>query len=129
MLLVRRGGKPVAYMSVRFKPSREEVVAAEALYARIDEQRRSGRQTFKLHAGYIRHVGWRDGIQRLHRMTLVQRVAASLAVLIGATLGIAFVVTRDRRYLRIAWRTAQVVVLMAVAFGLLYVFERVLLVL
>ena len=44
-------------------------------------------------------------------------------------LGIAFVVTRDRRYLRIAWRTVQVVVLLAVAFGLLYVFERVLLVL
>ena len=44
-------------------------------------------------------------------------------------LGVAFVVTRDRRYLRIAWRTVQVVVLVAVAFGLLYVFERVLLVL
>jgi hypothetical protein len=44
-------------------------------------------------------------------------------------LGIAFVVTRDRRYLRIAWRTLQVVVLLAVAFGLLYVFRRVLLVL
>ena len=44
-------------------------------------------------------------------------------------LGVAFVVTRDRRYLRIAWRTVQVVVLLAVAFGLLYVFERVLLVL
>ena len=44
-------------------------------------------------------------------------------------LGVAYVVTRDRRYLRIAWRTVQVVVLVAVAFGLLYVFERVLLVL
>ena len=44
-------------------------------------------------------------------------------------LGVAFVVTRDRRYLRIAWRTVQVVVLLAVAFGMLYVFERVLLVL
>jgi nucleoside permease NupC len=44
-------------------------------------------------------------------------------------LGIAFVVTRDRRYLRIAWRTVQVVVVLAVAFGLLYVFRRVLLVL
>lgn len=42
-------------------------------------------------------------------------------------LGIAFLVTRDRRYLRIAWRTAQGVVVLAVAFGLLYVFRRVLL--
>lgn len=44
-------------------------------------------------------------------------------------LGVAFVVTRDRRYLRVAWRAIQIVVLLAVAFGLLYVFERVLLML
>ena len=42
-------------------------------------------------------------------------------------LGVAYVVTRDRKYLRIAWRTFQIVVLLFVAFGLLYVFERVLL--
>ncbi len=89
---IMEDGKPVAYMSVRFKPSREEIAAAEALYARVDEQRRSGRQTFKLHAGYIRYLGWRDWPQRLHRMTLVQRVAAGIAGLVGATLGVAFVV-------------------------------------
>ena len=44
-------------------------------------------------------------------------------------LGVAFLVTRNRRYLRIAWLTVQIVVLLAVAFGLLYVFERVLLML
>jgi nucleoside permease NupC len=54
-------------------------------------------------------------------------VLAAGVFLLG--LGIAFVVTRDRRYLRIAWRTVQVVVVLAVAFGLLYVFRRVLLVL
>lgn len=59
----------------------------------------------------------------------ILRFVALAAGLFLLGLGIAFVVTRDRRYLRIAWRTAQVVVLLAVAFGLLYVFERVLLVL
>lgn len=54
-------------------------------------------------------------------------VLAAALFLLG--LGVAFLITRDRRYLRIAWRTIQVVVLLAVAFGLLYVFERVLLVL
>lgn len=54
-------------------------------------------------------------------------VLAAALFLLG--LGIAFLVTRDRRYLRIAWRTIQVVVVLAVAFGLLYVFRRVLLVL
>jgi hypothetical protein len=59
----------------------------------------------------------------------ILRVVVLAAGLFLLGLGIAFVVTRDRRYLRIAWRTLQVVVLLAVAFGLLYVFERVLLVL
>ena len=54
-------------------------------------------------------------------------VLAAALFLLG--LGVAFLVTRNRRYLRIAWLTVQVVVLLAVAFGLLYVFERVLLVL
>lgn len=42
-------------------------------------------------------------------------------------LGVAYLVTRNRRYLAIAWRTVQAVVVLLVAFGLLYVFERVLL--
>jgi hypothetical protein len=42
-------------------------------------------------------------------------------------LGVGYVLTKDRRYLRYAWRTLQIVLLLLVAFGLLYVFERVLL--
>jgi hypothetical protein len=44
-------------------------------------------------------------------------------------LGVAYLVTKNRRYLRIAWLTLQVAVLLAVALMLLYLFERVLLVL
>jgi len=44
-------------------------------------------------------------------------------------LGIAYLVTKNRRYLRIAWLTLQVAVLLAVALMLLYLFERVLLIL
>ena len=58
----------------------------------------------------------------------VLRFVLLAAALFLLGLGVAFLVTRNRRYLRIAWRTVQVVVLLAVAFGLLYVFERVLLV-
>jgi len=39
----------------------------------------------------------------------------------------AFLVTKNRRYLTIAWLAVQVIALLAVALGLLYVFERVLL--
>ena len=44
-------------------------------------------------------------------------------------LGVAYVVTKNKRYPRIAWLTVQVAVLLAVALMLLYLFERVLLVL
>jgi hypothetical protein len=44
-------------------------------------------------------------------------------------LGVAYVATRNRRYLRIAWLTLQIAVLLAVALMLLYLFERVLLML
>ncbi len=34
-----QNGKPVGYMSVRAKPTREQVQAAQALYAKLDVQR------------------------------------------------------------------------------------------
>jgi len=40
---------------------------------------------------------------------------------------LAWAFTRDKRYLRIAWRLVQAVLLLFVAAMLLYVFERVLL--
>jgi hypothetical protein len=58
---------------------------------------------------------------------LVVRIVVLFAALFLLGLGVAYVLTRDRKYLRIAWRTLQVVLLLLVAFGLLYVFERVLL--
>ena len=58
---------------------------------------------------------------------LVVRFVVAFAALFMLGLGVAFVLTRERKYLRIAWRTAQIVLMLLVAFGLLYVFERVLL--
>ena len=55
------------------------------------------------------------------------RLVLLLAGLFLLGLGVAFLVTRDRRYLRIAWLTVQGVLALLVAFGLIYVFERVLL--
>jgi hypothetical protein len=58
---------------------------------------------------------------------LVVRIVVLFAALFLLGLGVAFLLTRERKYLRIAWRTVQLVVLLLVAFGLFYVFERVLL--
>ena len=44
-----------------------------------------------------------------------------------AGLVVAFLVTKNRRYLTIAWLAVQVMLLLAIAFALLFVFERVLL--
>lgn len=58
---------------------------------------------------------------------LVVRFVVLFAALFLAGLGIAYLVTRERKYLRLAWRALQVAVVILVAAGLLYVFERVLL--
>ncbi len=57
----------------------------------------------------------------------VLRAVALLALLFLLALGGAYLATRDRKYLRIAGKTIQVVAVLAVAFALLYLFERVLL--
>lgn len=57
----------------------------------------------------------------------VLRLVAILGALLLGGLVVAFLATRNRRYLTIAWIAVQVMLLLAVAFGLLYVFERVLL--
>ena len=57
----------------------------------------------------------------------VLRAVVVLTALFLLGLGVAYLFTRNRRYLTIAWRTVQAVVVLLVAFGLLYVFERVLL--
>ena len=58
---------------------------------------------------------------------LILRVFLIFGGLLLLGLGVAFLVTRNRRYLKIAWLAIQVMLLLGVAFALLYVFQRVLL--
>lgn len=57
----------------------------------------------------------------------ILRFVVLIAALLLAGLVIAYMVTRDRRYLRIAGRAGLAVLVLGIAFALLYVFERVLL--
>ena len=57
----------------------------------------------------------------------VLRIVAIFGGLMLAGLVVAFLVTKNRRYLTIAWLAVQVILLLGIAFALLYVFERVLL--
>ncbi|MCB8746446.1 methyl-accepting chemotaxis protein [Rhodoferax sp. U2-2l] len=83
---VMENGKPHAYMSVRLKPTRAQIQAAEQAYALLDAQRASGKIRLQLHAGKLRRVGWRDWPARLHRITLRQRVAVGLLGVLLVTL-------------------------------------------
>ena len=58
---------------------------------------------------------------------LVLRILLPIIALLLVGLGVAWLVTRDRRYLRVAWRVVQATGVLLVAFGLFYVFSRVLL--
>lgn len=55
------------------------------------------------------------------------RVLLPLVFLTLAGLGIAWFVTKDRKYLLYAWRVVQGVLMLVVAYGLVYAFGRVLL--
>ena len=57
------------------------------------------------------------------------RFLGAFLVLWLVGLGVTYLATRNKRYLRIAWLTLQIAVLLAVALMLLYLFERVLLML
>ena len=57
----------------------------------------------------------------------VLRIVGIFVALLLFGLVAAFLITKNRRYLTIAWLAVQVIALLAVALGLLYVFERVLL--
>ncbi len=56
---------------------------------------------------------------------LVLRLAILIALAFLVALGGAYLATRNRKYLRWAGKTIQLMVLLAVAFGLFYLGERV----
>ncbi|MDD0811149.1 methyl-accepting chemotaxis protein [Curvibacter sp. RS43] len=85
---VMEQGKPVGYMSVRLRPTREQVAAAEALYAKLAVEKRRGERSFRLHAGGVRGVGWRDLPKRRFRLSLAQRVGLAAALAQGLAWGV-----------------------------------------
>ncbi|OYV00933.1 MAG: chemotaxis protein [Burkholderiales bacterium PBB5] len=73
-------GRVTGYMSVRTTPSRQEVAAAEALYARMREEAAHNRQTLSLHQGDLRRSGAMARISDLLRPSLASKLTtASLA--------------------------------------------------
>ncbi|MBV2164534.1 MAG: PAS domain-containing protein [Comamonas sp.] len=65
---ILKEGKPQAYLSVRTKPSRQQITQAEALYARIAQERERGQPRIVLHSGGVRRAGLLDQLAKRHRL-------------------------------------------------------------
>ncbi|QOT76866.1 PAS domain-containing methyl-accepting chemotaxis protein [Cupriavidus basilensis] len=77
-----RNGKPVGYMSVRTKPSREEVDAAGRLYQDFREGS-AGQRRF--HKGLIIQGGWKRWASAFKTMPVRWRMRGALATLLPAS--------------------------------------------
>ena len=79
-ILVER--KPKGYMSVRVKPTQQQIDEAEALYAKMRAQESSGRITLVLRGGKLRHTGWRGRLERTQDIGLATRVGSALVLMV-----------------------------------------------
>lgn len=78
---IMQGGKPVAYLSVRTKPTRAQIQAAEALYAQVNHERETGRPTATLVAGHVRRLGWRGWLDGYKHLNSTQRLGSGLLLM------------------------------------------------
>jgi aerotaxis receptor len=77
-------GRVTGYMSVRTKPTREQVEAAESLYARMRAEAESGQRTLALRRGHLVRTGWRGKLRDWTRPTLGRELALlTLALAFG----------------------------------------------
>ena len=78
---IMRNGKPVGYLSVRTKPSRAEITAAEGLYKAVNEAKSAADLPVTLEGGVL----WKKGLaglwQRLGQTSLSRRLAVGLGLL------------------------------------------------
>ncbi|MBL8345591.1 MAG: PAS domain-containing protein [Rubrivivax sp.] len=78
-------GQPVGYMSVRSEPTREQVAAAEALYATMREEAAGDRRVHTLEGAVLRRLTWAGRLDRLRRPGLGTRVTLACAALTGTS--------------------------------------------
>jgi aerotaxis receptor len=79
-----RQGRHIGYMSVRTKPGRDEVAAAEALYRELREGREGGR---RLHKGLVLRGGLFGWTSLLKTMSVRWRIRWGLAAALPALVG------------------------------------------
>ncbi len=83
---IKQNGQISGYLSIRAKPGRDEIAAAEAIYKDIREGRAKG---IYLKEGRLLHSGLRGVIENLQNMSLRARLSGAIAMmtLFLATIG------------------------------------------
>ena len=79
-----RDGQPVGYMSVRTRPTRDQVEAAEALYARMRGEAEAGRLRTRIVEGCVARAGALAALLRWLRPGLTARMALALGLAAAA---------------------------------------------
>jgi aerotaxis receptor len=81
------GGKPAGYLSVRTKPTRQQIEEAERIYAimREQEQNRLSRKTVGIKEGRVVRTGLPGLMDRIMHAGITVRMAAALAVVAVAS--------------------------------------------
>ena len=78
---VVQNGQPVGYLSVRTKPSREQIEQANALYTRMRTEAESGRISLGLNQGQLMRSGLRGRLQGWMRPTLGKKLGVTTLAL------------------------------------------------
>ena len=78
---VIENGQPVGYMSVRTKPTRDQIAAMDALYKEINA---GNPNNYALREGNLIRGGWRGKLSQLSQLSLKQRVRGACSGLLLA---------------------------------------------
>ena len=80
------GGKPRAYLSVRTKPTRAQIEAADALYKTINDSPDPSKLPVYLKEGVLYKKGWRGIPQQLAKLSMTWRLGIALGLMSGVGL-------------------------------------------
>ncbi len=78
---IMQGGKPREYLSVRTKPTAQEIDQAEALYAAMRQATAQGRTHVDIVQGQVYRTGWAGRVQRALGLGVAMRLALWLLAL------------------------------------------------
>ncbi len=81
---MREGEQVTGYLSVRTEPSRSEIDAATALYARLQAQAKANKISTGLHHGLVVQTGWMGRLIRSARSALVASGGVEVVVVLVA---------------------------------------------